>query len=131
MRVYFGCFVTLILYVLFSLGDPQYEADRNRILETFYGSNGTRVSWERNIQQLIDFYRRYPNAVPQSQADKQEFEQFIAEYNNTPTQLIDGVPRQGGVVSTVVAFLAGKLGFRYIYSLFTQKKNDEKKQLPH
>lgn len=127
MRAYFGCLVTLLLYVLFSVGDPQYDADRNRILDIFHSPNVTRFTWERNMPELIAFYRRYPNAVNQTQAEKLQFEQFISEYNRGPTQLVDGVPAQGGALTTLIGVFTGKLGFQYISSLFNQTKDDEKK----
>ncbi|XP_052859210.1 protein Turandot X [Drosophila gunungcola] len=132
MRFYFSSLLTVIVSFICSanadINDSQYEANRRFILDTFHNSSVDNSTREENISELVAFYRRYPNDVPLTNADKEQFERFIREYDEYRKVLIDGVPPQGGVIGSIFGNFLGRVGFRYVGSLFNKKKEDEKRR---
>ncbi|XP_016983832.2 protein Turandot X [Drosophila rhopaloa] len=133
MRFYFSSLLAVIFGVICSesadINDPHYEADRRFILDIFHNPSVNNSTRERNIPELIAFYRRYPNDVHLSDVDKQQFERFIFEYNESRNVLIDGVPPQGGIIGSIFGNFLGRLGYKYFECLFN-KKRDEIKVAP-
>ncbi|XP_017048872.1 protein Turandot X [Drosophila ficusphila] len=132
MRFYFISILTLFIGYFCSasadINDPNYDADRNSILDIFHNPAVNNSTKERNIPELINFYRRYPNAVHLTDVEKQQFEGFIREYQGSRNVLIDGVPAQGGSIGYAFGHFLGKLGTGYFRSLFNKKKEDESKR---
>jgi len=81
---------------------------------------------EKNIPQLIAFYQRYPTDVPLSDADRQQFERFIHDYREYRAVLVDGAPPQGGSFGNIFGHFLGRVGTRYISSLFNKKREERK-----
>ncbi|XP_043655853.1 protein Turandot X [Drosophila teissieri] len=101
-----------------------YEAHRNSLLNIFHNPFVNDSIKERNIPELIAFYHRYPTDVPLSDADRQQFERFIHDYRDYRRVLIDGVPPQGGTFGNVFGHFLGRVGTRYISSLFNKKREE-------
>ncbi|XP_039492976.1 protein Turandot X [Drosophila santomea] len=101
-----------------------YEAHRNNLLNIFHNPFVNDSIKERNIPELIAFYHRYPTDVPLSDADRQQFERFIHDYREYRRVLIDGVPPQGGTFGNVFGHFLGRVGSRYISSLFNKKREE-------
>ncbi|XP_017074741.2 protein Turandot X [Drosophila eugracilis] len=106
------------------LNDSQYESQRNLILDIYHNPSVNNAAKERHIPQLIAFYRRYPNEVPLSNLDKQEFEKFIHDYEEPRSTTIDGVGPQGGSVGYVFGNFIARIGARYFTSIFNKKEKE-------
>ncbi|XP_017118532.1 protein Turandot X [Drosophila elegans] len=132
MRVYFSSLLTVIVSFICSanaeINGSQYEANRRLILVIFHNSSVNNPTREEHLSELVAFYRRYPNDVPVTNADKQQFERFIREYDKYRKVLIYGVPPQGGVIGSIFVNFLGRVGFRYVGSLFNKKKENEKRR---
>jgi len=129
MVLYFSSLLAVILSIVCSVsGDidcPNYDAQRNHILDVYHNPIVNDLTKERNIPDLISFYLRYPNAVSLSDSDKQQFDRFIHNYREFRTVLIDGVPPQGGTIGSIFGNFLGRVGSRYISSLFNQKQEGQ------
>ncbi|XP_037732067.1 protein Turandot X [Drosophila subpulchrella] len=129
MGFYFSILLVVMLSIVCSVSAdidcPNYDAQRNRILDIYHNPIVNDLTKERNIPDLISFYRRYPNAVSLSDSDKQQFDRFIHNYQEFRTVLIDGVPPQGGTIGSIFGNFLGRVGSRYVLSLFNQKQEGQ------
>ncbi|XP_016939901.3 protein Turandot X [Drosophila suzukii] len=129
MVLYFSSLLAAILSVVCSVSAdidcPNYDAQRNHILEIYHNPIVNDLTKERNIPDLISFYLRNPNAVSLSDSEKQQFDRFIHNYREFRTVLIDGVPPQGGTIGSMFGNFLGRVGSRYILSLFNQKQEGQ------
>ncbi|XP_016959639.1 protein Turandot X [Drosophila biarmipes] len=129
MGFYFSSLLAVILGTVCSASadttDPCYEAQRRHILEVYHNPTVNDLTKERNIPDLISFYLRYPNAVPLSNEDRQQFERFIHNYREFRNVLVDGVPPQGGTIGSIFGNFMGRVGSRYIMSLFNKKQEGQ------
>ncbi|XP_017008105.2 protein Turandot X [Drosophila takahashii] len=129
MGFYFSSLLTALLSIVCSasaeINDPLYESQRQFILQVFHNPNVNTLTKEKYIPDLISFYLRYPNDVPLSDVERQQFDRFIQSYNYYRNVLIDGVHPQGGAIGSIFGNFLGRLGSRYVTALFNKKKEGQ------
>ncbi|XP_026850667.1 protein Turandot X [Drosophila persimilis] len=115
-----SCLLCLIVCLLCSVKaqkDDQYDTEKSRILEIYNNPAVDEFTKERNIPKLIEFYRRYPARIQLPDADKRQWDEFVARYTESQTKLVDGLPAQGGWVGSVLSSTVGNLIAKFIFSL--------------
>ncbi|KAH8383932.1 hypothetical protein KR009_011318, partial [Drosophila setifemur] len=126
MRFYIiSCLLSFIFYfeclVSADVRNDRYFTDMDRILDVYGRPGVPNTVRQRNIPQLIEFYRRYPNDMRLTANERREFEKLISDYEKSRSVLVDSVPAQGGLISQISANLIA----RYMYNWFNKKKEDE------
>ncbi|EDV48323.1 protein Turandot X [Drosophila erecta] len=117
-------FLGIVRFASAGTYSSSYEAHRNYLLNIFHNPFVNDSIKERNIPELIAFYHRYPTEVPLSDEDRQQFERFIHDYREYRRVLIDGVPPQGGSFGNIFGHFLGRVGTRYILSLFNKQREE-------